>query len=89
MRNAYRPALAVTAAAALFLAACGDGGEGSPGADGGSGETLEISPEGDQNVTDYEDVADGGELTLAIAEAAEQQNVFHADMTAYSRDVWN
>ena len=89
MRNAYRPAFAVTAAAALFLAACGDGGEGSPGADGGSGETLEISPEGDQNVTDYEDVADGGELTLAIAEAAEQQNVFHADMTAYSRDVWN
>ena len=33
-------------------------------------------------------IKDGGELTLAITEIAEQQNVFHANMNLYTRTLW-
>ena len=34
------------------------------------------------------EIKDGGELTLALNELTEQQNMFHANMTTDTRSVW-
>ncbi|OFT86344.1 ABC transporter family substrate-binding protein [Corynebacterium sp. HMSC29G08] len=49
---------------------------------------LEINAAGDYNPLERDQIQDGGELTMAITEMAEQQNVFHANMNRYTRDVW-
>ena len=49
---------------------------------------LEINAAGDYNPLERDQIQDGGGLTMAITEMAEQQNVFHANMNRYTRDVW-
>lgn len=50
---------------------------------------LEINAAGDYNPLERDQIQDGGELTMAITEMAEQQNVFHANMNRYTRNVWD
>ena len=50
---------------------------------------LEIKAAGDYNPLERDQIQDGGELTMAITEMAEQQNVFHANMNRYTRNVWD
>ncbi|SDS22843.1 ABC transporter family substrate-binding protein [Corynebacterium timonense] len=60
-------------------------------ANNGSGSQaggVEIKAAGDYNPMERDQIQDGGELTLAITEIAEQQNVFHANMNLYTRNVW-
>ncbi|MDK8800298.1 ABC transporter substrate-binding protein [Corynebacterium sp. HMSC05C01] len=54
-----------------------------------SGEQLEVNAAGDYNPLERDQIQDGGELTLAITEIAEQQNVFHANMTSYTDTIWS
>lgn len=54
-----------------------------------SGEQLEVNAAGDYNPLERDQIQDGGTLTLAITEIAEQQNVFHANMTSYTDTIWS
>ncbi|OHQ57434.1 ABC transporter substrate-binding protein [Corynebacterium sp. HMSC070H05] len=54
-----------------------------------SGEQLEVNAAGDYNPLERDQIQDGGELTLAITEITEQQNVFHANMTSYTDTIWS
>ncbi|WP_288866148.1 ABC transporter family substrate-binding protein [uncultured Corynebacterium sp.] len=54
-----------------------------------NGDKLEVKAAGDYNPMDRDQIQDGGELTLAITEIAEQQNVFHANMNLYTRTLWS
>ncbi|WP_448850964.1 ABC transporter family substrate-binding protein [Corynebacterium sp. 335C] len=72
---------AVIAAAGLVLTGCGgDGGDVGAG--------IDHQQVADYNPMERDQIKDGGELNLALAELSEQQNTFHADGTAYTRDVW-
>lgn len=54
-----------------------------------NGDELEVKAAGDYNPMERDQIQDGGELTLAITEIAEQQNVFHANMNLYTRTLWS
>lgn len=54
-----------------------------------NGDKLEVKAAGDYNPMERDQIQDGGELTLAITEIAEQQNVFHANMNLYTRTLWS
>lgn len=80
-----RTLAALVSVAALTLSACG-GSDGSSG----SGSKLEVSPNGSYNKQDRENLAQGGELTLPIAELSEQQNSFQADGgNVYTSTIWS
>ncbi|MDH2456102.1 ABC transporter family substrate-binding protein [Corynebacterium bovis] len=64
---------------ALTLASCGSDSSGGSGA-----APVQIKFDGDYNEKAWEDVRQGGTLTLAINEIAEQQNPDHGDATAYT-----
>lgn len=93
-------ALAGISALSLSLAACAtDSDQGGTTAnsgtsadqsktDGQSTGGLDVKAAGDYNPMERDDIKDGGELTLAITEIAEQQNLFHANMNLYTRSVW-
>lgn len=87
-----RKLIAVLAAGSLALTACGggndDAGSKSSDAKGDSGSSSSASQIADYNPKDRDQIKDGGELTLPMAELTEQENVFHADMTRYTRDMW-
>ncbi|MFC5939176.1 ABC transporter family substrate-binding protein [Corynebacterium choanae] len=87
---------AAITASALLLAGCSSSDEASNSsssaqssdkATSASAETGEIAGS-DYAPTDYDDVKDGGTLTLATYEVPEQMNVFHADMTGPTRTLW-
>ncbi|WP_291314814.1 ABC transporter family substrate-binding protein [Corynebacterium sp. UBA2622] len=93
-------AIAGISALSLTLASCGsDGKENNGGSSsnssnsssqkGGSGKgSSDVSASGDYNPLERDQIKDGGELTLPLTEMAEQQNVFHANMNLYTRNVW-
>ncbi|AKE40539.1 ABC transporter substrate-binding protein [Corynebacterium kutscheri] len=86
--------IAAVSIAALTLAACGsDGNSSSSTANNSSSSTsaggLEINLAGSYAITDRDQIQDGGTLTLPIAEIAHQQNVFHGDMSLYTRTLWS
>ena len=103
MKNRIRlAAIAGLSTISLALTACaGDGAEststGTTAAESSqaaesTGEStggLEINAAGDYNPLERDQIQDGGELTMAITEMAEQQNVFHANMNRYTRNVWD
>ena len=102
MKNRIRlAAIAGLSTISLTLTACaGDGAEStstgtsaeSSQAAESTGEStggLEINAAGDYNPLERDQIQDGGELTMAITEMAEQQNVFHANMNRYTRNVWD
>lgn len=103
MKNRIRlAAIAGLSTISLALTACaGDGAEststGTTAAESSqaaesTGEStggLEIKAAGDYNPLERDQIQDGGELTMAITEMAEQQNVFHANMNRYTRNVWD
>ena len=102
MKNRIRlAAIAGLSTISLTLTACaGDGAEStstgtsaeSSQAAESTGEStggLEIKAAGDYNPLERDQIQDGGELTMAITEMAEQQNVFHANMNRYTRNVWD
>ncbi|WP_277099675.1 ABC transporter family substrate-binding protein [Corynebacterium riegelii] len=103
MKNRIRiAAIAGLSTISLTLTACaGDGAEststGTTAAESSqaaesTGEStggLEINAAGDYNPLERDQIQDGGELTMAITEMAEQQNVFHANMNRYTRNVWD
>ncbi|MEL4163990.1 ABC transporter family substrate-binding protein [Corynebacterium bovis] len=62
---------------ALTLASCGSDSSGGSGA-----APVQIKFDGDYNEKAWEDVRQGGTLTLAIGEIAQQQNPDHGDATA-------
>ncbi|QYH19941.1 ABC transporter family substrate-binding protein [Corynebacterium aquatimens] len=55
---------------------------------GAGANGIEVKPAGDYNPLERDQIKDGGELTLALTELAEQQNLFHANMNLYTRNVW-
>lgn len=76
---------ATVAALALVLTACGGGGGQGPAQ---TGEALSTTPA--FNEQPYENVRDGGEVTLPVrSEINAQFNNFQADMTSDTRTVWN
>lgn len=75
-------ALALLAVATLSLTACG----GNP--ESGSGEKLEVKPDGNYNQVAREELQEGGTLTLPLNELSAQQNPFHADGNLYTNNVW-
>lgn len=87
--------VATMAALSLTLAACGGDAGNSNGAGASNvspapeGLDIEVNPEGDYNPLERDQIQDGGELTLALAELTQQQNAFHANMTSDTRAVWN
>ena len=64
---------------ALTLASCWSDSSGGSGA-----APVQIKFDGDYNEKAWEDVRQGGTLTLAINEIAEQQNPDHGDATGYT-----
>ncbi|GAA0217671.1 ABC transporter family substrate-binding protein [Corynebacterium riegelii] len=102
MKNRIRlAAIAGLSTISLTLTACagdsteststGTSAESSQAAEstGESTGGLEINAAGDYNPLERDQIQDGGELTMAITEMAEQQNVFHANMNLYTRNVWD
>ena len=102
MKNRIRiAAIAGLSTISLTLTACagdsteststGTSAESSQAAEstGESTGGLEINAAGDYNPLERDQIQDGGELTMAITEMAEQQNVFHANMNRYTRNVWD
>ncbi|MCG7296835.1 ABC transporter family substrate-binding protein [Corynebacterium afermentans] len=95
-------ALAGLSSISLVLASCSSDGNSEGTAAGGgqdtantqadksgdNGEKLEVNAAGDYNPLERDQIQDGGELTLAITEIAEQQNMFHANMNLYTRSLW-
>lgn len=86
-------ALAGISALSLTLASCATEGNGqnssSSNSQGTQGGSLEVQAAGDYNPMERDQIQDGGELTLALSEVAEQQNVFHANANAYTRTIWS
>ena len=95
-------ALAGLSSISLVLASCSSDGnsEGTAAGGGqdtastqadksGDGEQLQVNASGDYNPLERDQIQDGGELTLAITEIAEQQNVFHANMNLYTSTLWS
>jgi peptide/nickel transport system substrate-binding protein len=81
-------ALAAAAALAVVLAACGTGGQSGPTGPEETPESLSSrAPE--YNPQPYENIRDGGTLTTALPEISPQFNLFQADQTGYTRNVWN
>ena len=77
---------AAIAVAALTLSACGgSGGGGTNG--GGSGTPVDVKS-ADYLHADYDDLKQGGTLTLPITEISEQQNPFHQDSALYTSWLW-
>ena len=84
--------LAGFTALSLTLASCATEGTGNDAQQSGSQASdgsLEVQAAGDYNPLERDQIKDGGELTLAMAEVAEQQNVFHANSNVYTRTVWS
>lgn len=90
-------AIAGISSLSLVLAACSSdaGSDGTSSSSGssassqGSGDNSDVKAAGDYNPLDRDQIKDGGELTLALAELSEQQNPFHANSTAYTWSTWN
>lgn len=81
-------AIAATAVLAVAVAACGTAGQSGPTGPTETPESLSSrTPE--YNPQPYENIRDGGTLTTALPEISPQFNPFQADMTLYSRTVWN
>ena len=98
MRKRIRvAAIAGISSLSLVLAACSSdaGSDGTSSSSGssassqGSGDNSDVKAAGDYNPLDRDQIKDGGELTLALAELSEQQNPFHANSTAYTWSTWN
>lgn len=83
-RPLRRAALGLVTVSSLLLASCGAGGEGS-----NNSEALELSTEGDYNITPRDEVADGGELKLDISEIPRQLNPLHANGNLYTTTLWS
>ena len=79
--------VATLSAAALALTGCAASSDGdSTKAVGGL--DIEVNPAGDYNEKSRNELKEDGELTLALNELTEQQNMFHANMTNDTRTVW-
>lgn len=76
--------VALSAVAGLLLSGCSSDDSSS----GGSGASVDYTQAADYAPTDRDEVQDGGTLTLPLTEMAEQQNIFEANMNAYSRQIW-
>lgn len=87
MKKRTRVGLALVSALAMGLTACGSGGGEGPGGPEGEGQTS-TSMTSDYNVQPYENIKEGGTFTTPITEINAQMNLWHADMTAYTRDLW-
>ncbi|MFT0846396.1 ABC transporter family substrate-binding protein [Actinomycetaceae bacterium L2_0104] len=84
-----RGIVAAFAVAALTLSACGGSGDGGDTNGGGSasGTPTEVKP-ADYLHAEYDELKQGGTLTLPINEISEQQNPFHQDGTGYTSNLW-
>ncbi|MCF4006427.1 ABC transporter family substrate-binding protein [Corynebacterium uropygiale] len=75
-------ALALLSVVGLTLSACGGGSEAN-------NEAITSNQVADYAPTPRDQIKDGGELTVPIAEVPEQENPFHADMTTNTGDIWS
>lgn len=90
-------ATSVVAASALLLTACASNDDSNSGKSGSSDSKKSDNRHGSENTVaaadylklDRDEIKDGGELTTAIGELSAQQNMFHADSTAYTRSIWS
>ncbi|MGI6878098.1 ABC transporter family substrate-binding protein [Microbacterium sp. gxy059] len=90
MRKHYRLTglIATGGVMALALAGCAaDGGDG--GDDDAPGIGSEATVEADNNPQPRENLQEGGELVLPIAEIPAQLNAHQTDASAYSARLWN
>ncbi|MGH3564504.1 MAG: ABC transporter family substrate-binding protein [Pseudonocardia sp.] len=77
-------ALAATAVLSVVLAACGSGPVGP------TVDPQPLSNAGQYNAQPYDNIKDGGTLTLPLrSEITAQFNLFHGDGTYDTRRVWN
>ncbi|MDR6938862.1 ABC transporter family substrate-binding protein [Arcanobacterium hippocoleae] len=87
MRKSAKAFVALSAAAMLALSACGGKNVTSSGSAEKSGKQVEVKGV-DYTKAKYEDLKDGGTLTLPLVELSPQQNPFHQDGSGYTTDVW-
>ncbi len=83
-----RGIVAAIAAAALTLSACGGSGDGGDTNGGGSSGTPVDVKSADYLRAEYDELKQGGTLTLPIVEISEQQNTFHQDSALYTKWIW-
>ena len=89
MKRLTKATMAIIAASSLLLAGCGSGSQsGANGTSEGSGTDIEVKAS-DFLKADYDELKDGGTLTVPISEVTEQLNRFHADATADTTDIWH
>ncbi|APT85012.1 ABC transporter family substrate-binding protein [Corynebacterium aquilae] len=79
----------MVAATALLITGCAS--DSGSGGDSDKGDRQKVT---DAKASDYlkaerDELKDGGQLVTALGEIPEQQNVFHADMVASTRVLWN
>ncbi|WP_124039095.1 ABC transporter family substrate-binding protein [Neoactinobaculum massilliense] len=77
---------ALTAAAALVLSAC-SGTSGSGKASASASGSTQLAA-GDYLEASYDELKDGGNLTLPISELTAQMNPFQQDGTLYTSTMW-
>ena len=84
MKRINRVVGALAVSAALIATGCGGGG-----GDEGDGPVQDATTAMvDYNQQPYEKIKEGGSVTTAITEINAQMNVWHADMTKYTRELW-
>ena len=87
MRSRRKAAVAVLAAMALSLSACG--GEKSGAGNNAPVDTSEkLATQAQYNSQPRDNIKDGGTLTTALDEITPQFNTFQADGSAYTLRVW-
>lgn len=82
-------ALAAAAALSVTLVACGNSPAGGGGGGGAQGGTATSLAKPAYNPQPYDNIKDGGSFTTDTVEINAQFNLFHGDMTRYTRDLWN
>ncbi|MDO4631346.1 MAG: ABC transporter family substrate-binding protein [Corynebacterium sp.] len=87
MKKPYRVAVvALLSATALILGACSSSSNKTASTDSAGG--VQIKPAGDYNPLERDQIKDGGEFKLSIAEITEQSNTFHGNATAGTATLW-
>lgn len=88
MRKSIQTFAALGAALVLTLSACGGKNATSNQSEGKEEtETTKVKAV-DYTKADYDELKDGGTLTLALTELSPQQNPFHQDGTGYTSEIW-
>ena len=86
MRHLTKAVLSTVAASSLLLAGCSAGA--SSNSSENSKQQLDVKP-ADFQKAEYDELKDGGTLNLSVGAFGEQMNVFSADATSATTEIWS